>query len=321
MKHLISIIIPTYNRAHLIIETLNSVLAQTYTNWECIIIDDGSSDNTFEVLDSYIMLDKRFKYFNRPVEKLKGPSSCRNFGIEKSVGEYIIFLDSDDLITEKCIEGRIDFAQLNVEFDLWIFKTKTFQEEINDNGRIFNATMKTYSDAAYLKKFLDGSNPFCVTSPLWKRDFLKAIDGFDERLSVFEDPELHIRAFLHDGRSVTCHSVQYDSFYRMSRPSFNLPKNRERIIKKHESAFLLFKKYLKEHNKIMRCNCIKFFKNNILYDGTFYDSVRFYMLYLRFNVFNFKQIILVPIIILYKLLKIENFKGLGVYKLRNIIFN
>jgi len=321
MNSLISIIIPTYNRANLISETLSSVLAQTYANWECIIIDDGSSDTTFEVLDRYVMLDKRFKYFNRPITKLKGPSSCRNFGIEKSVGEYIVFLDSDDLITEKCLEDRINFAQLNIEFDLWIFRTKTFQKEINDNGRIFNSTMKTYSDAAYLTKFLDGSNPFCVTSPLWKRDFLKAIDGFDERLSVFEDPELHIRAFLNNCRSSTCFSVQYDSFYRTIQPNFNLSKNRERIIKTHQSAFLLFKKYLKEHNKIMRPNCINFFKNNILYDGTFYNSLKFYVLYLRFNVFNFKQIILVPIIILYKLIKIENIKGLGVYKLRNSIFN
>lgn len=321
MNYLISIIVPTYNRAHLIGETLNSVLAQTYINWECIIIDDGSSDNTFEVLDRYVMLDKRFNYFSRPKEKLKGPSSCRNFGIEKSLGQYIVFLDSDDLITKNCLEDRINFARLNVDYDLWVFRTKTFQEEVNDTGRIFNSIMKTYSDAAYLYKFLDGSNPFCVTGPLWMASFIKAINGFDERLSVFEDPELHIRAFLNNCRSKTCFSVQYDSFYRINSQKFDWSKNKERVIKTHESAFLLFEKYLKEHNKVMRINCINFFKNNILFDGTFYDSVRFYGLYLRFNIFNFKQIILVPIIILYKLIKIENVKGLGVYKLRNTIFN
>ncbi len=58
---LVSIIIPTYNRAHLIHETLDSVLAQTYTNWECIVVDDGSSDNTEEVLESYINKDFRFQ--------------------------------------------------------------------------------------------------------------------------------------------------------------------------------------------------------------------------------------------------------------------
>lgn len=318
---LISIIIPTYNREDLISETLDSILAQTYSNWECIIVDDGSTDNAFEVLNRYIMLDNRFKYFDRPTEKLKGPSSCRNFGIEKAVGEYIVFLDSDDLLSEKCLEDRIDFVQLNLDFDLWIFRTKTFQKEINDSGRVFNRTMKTYSDTAYLKMFLSGLNPFCVTSPLWKCDFLKSIDGFDERLSVFEDPELHIRAFLNEGRSITSRSDSCDSFYRVSHPDFNFPLSREKIIKTNDSAFLLFKTYLKKHNKIMRSNCINFFKNYIFYDGTFYDSVRFYFLYLKFNIFNFKQIILVPVIILYKLMKIENFKGLGVYKLRNLIFS
>ena len=63
---LVSIIIPTYNRAHLIKETLDSVLTQTYTNWECIIVDDGNSDNTEEVINSYIAKDQRFKYCHRP---------------------------------------------------------------------------------------------------------------------------------------------------------------------------------------------------------------------------------------------------------------
>ena len=61
---LISIIIPTYNRAHIIGETLDSIIAQTYTNWECIVVDDGSSDNTAEVMAKYIVKDSRFRYYN-----------------------------------------------------------------------------------------------------------------------------------------------------------------------------------------------------------------------------------------------------------------
>ena len=67
---LVSIIIPTYNRAHLIGETLDSVLAQTYQNWECIIVDDGSSDNTDDVVNDYVKKDPRFKYYYRPDEHL-----------------------------------------------------------------------------------------------------------------------------------------------------------------------------------------------------------------------------------------------------------
>ena len=104
MNQLVSIIIPTYNRAHLIGETLDSILAQTYTNWECIIIDDGSSDDTLEVIDNYIKKDNRFQYYRRPVERSKGPNVCRNFGYELSKGEYINWFDSDDVMLPTFLE-------------------------------------------------------------------------------------------------------------------------------------------------------------------------------------------------------------------------
>ena len=76
---MVSIIMPIYNRAHLIIETLNSIKKQTYQNWECLIIDDGSTDNTSEVVINYAAQDTRFKFYTRPETSVKGPSSCRNY--------------------------------------------------------------------------------------------------------------------------------------------------------------------------------------------------------------------------------------------------
>ena len=89
--NLISIIIPTYNRAHLIGETLDSVLAQTYPHWECLFIDDGSTDNSIEVIQAYTKQDKRMKLFTRPAHRMKGANACRNIGLENAVGEYIVF--------------------------------------------------------------------------------------------------------------------------------------------------------------------------------------------------------------------------------------
>ncbi|WP_372938266.1 glycosyltransferase family 2 protein, partial [Seonamhaeicola sp.] len=86
---LVSIIIPTYNRAHLIGETLDSVLAQTYTHWECIVVDDGSSDHTSQVVATYCKNDARFQYHQRPLDRPKGANACRNYGFELSKGEYI----------------------------------------------------------------------------------------------------------------------------------------------------------------------------------------------------------------------------------------
>ena len=105
---LVSIIIPTYNRAHLIGETLDSVLAQTYQNWECIVVDDGSTDGTDEVMAAYMAKDTRFQYHHRPKDRLPGGNAARNYGFEVSRGEYIQWFDSDDLMLTEYLSTRID---------------------------------------------------------------------------------------------------------------------------------------------------------------------------------------------------------------------
>src|SRR6187431_937929 len=94
----ISIIIPTYNRANLIGETLDSILAQTYQNWECIIVDDGSDDNTEEVVNSYVKKDSRFQYHQRPHDRPRGGNAARNYGFELSKGEFVNWFDDDDVM-------------------------------------------------------------------------------------------------------------------------------------------------------------------------------------------------------------------------------
>ena len=94
---LVSIIIPTYNRAHFIGETLESVIAQTYENWECIVVDDGSTDYTDELMEYYCKKDTRIQYHHRPDIKPRGANACRNYGFGVSKGEYINWFDSDDL--------------------------------------------------------------------------------------------------------------------------------------------------------------------------------------------------------------------------------
>ncbi|ALJ04599.1 hypothetical protein APS56_05350 [Pseudalgibacter alginicilyticus] len=129
---LISIIIPTYNRANLIRETLYSIKTQTYQNWECIIVDDGSDDNSDETIGNYIKQDIRFKYLKRPKNKPKGGNVCRNIGLDSAKGDYIVFFDSDDLMTPNHLE--IKYAGIkNNNFDFIITRTKYFNA---DNTRI-----------------------------------------------------------------------------------------------------------------------------------------------------------------------------------------
>ena len=93
---LISIVIPTYNRAHVLPRAIDSIIAQTYSNWELIIVDDGSHDDTEELVAEYMSKEPRIKFFKRPSNRLRGGNACRNIGAEHSAGEYITYLDSDD---------------------------------------------------------------------------------------------------------------------------------------------------------------------------------------------------------------------------------
>lgn len=134
---LVSIIIPTYNRAHLIGETLDSILAQTYQNWECIVVDDGSIDNSEEIILNYNSNDSRIHFFRRPQKSIKGAPTCRNIGLEKACGEYIIFFDSDDLMTSDHIQKKIT-PLLSLDYDFSITKTKYYNEVDESIERYYN---------------------------------------------------------------------------------------------------------------------------------------------------------------------------------------
>lgn len=108
LSRLVSIIVPCYNQAQYLDEALQSVLDQTYTNWECIIVNDGSPDHTEEVAEKWIEKDNRFVYFYK---ENGGLSSARNLGLERAKGEYIQFLDSDDCIAKtKLKESLFQFS-------------------------------------------------------------------------------------------------------------------------------------------------------------------------------------------------------------------
>ena len=105
----ISIITPSFNRADIIHETAQSIFNQTYPYWEWVIVDDGSTDNSWEVINEFAAKDPRVKIYKRDREP-KGACSCRNIAIERSTGSYLLFLDSDDLLASFCLEQRINAA-------------------------------------------------------------------------------------------------------------------------------------------------------------------------------------------------------------------
>ena len=117
----VSIIMATFNRAHFIVETLKSIQDQTYKYWECLIIDDGGTDNTVDVISPILIKDKRFKYYKRPQFHKKGLPGCRNYGIELAKGHFIIFFDDDDIVHPQNLEFCVSDLK-NTTFDFFRYK-------------------------------------------------------------------------------------------------------------------------------------------------------------------------------------------------------
>ncbi|MFJ7856142.1 glycosyltransferase family 2 protein, partial [Peribacillus frigoritolerans] len=136
MNDLISIITPTYNSGKFIVETIDSVIKQTYQNWEMIIVDDCSNDNTKELVGKYTEQDNRIKY--HLLEKNSGAAIARNKAMELASGTYIAFLDSDDLWNEDKLERQLSFMKDNN-----YYFTCTAYEQVDEEGKPLNKTINT----------------------------------------------------------------------------------------------------------------------------------------------------------------------------------
>ena len=127
LKYKVSIIIPCFNSDLYLNETLNSTIIQTYKYWECIFVDDGSTDNTIKILKEFSSKDSRIKFFIRPKHLPRGANACRNYGFEKSSGDYIQFFDSDDLMVPDFLEKKV-FALEKNNADYVVSKTLNFKD-------------------------------------------------------------------------------------------------------------------------------------------------------------------------------------------------
>ncbi|GGE10709.1 glycosyltransferase family 2 protein [Psychroflexus salis] len=154
MSNLLSIIIPTYNRVDLISETLDSIVEQTYQNWECIVIDDGSSDNTEELLAEYVKKDNRFIYVKRNENYKPGGNGARNYGLDLAQGNYIVFFDSDDLMTEDHLQVKYDLITSGA-YDFGITRTKYFNYTNKFIDRYYNFTTKDITRDNYVLQKLN----------------------------------------------------------------------------------------------------------------------------------------------------------------------
>jgi glycosyltransferase involved in cell wall biosynthesis len=188
---LVSIIIPTYNRAHLIGETLDSVIAQTYQNWECIIVDDGSSDNTDEVIGEYTKKDTRFKYYHRPEEHLPGGNGARNYGFKMSQGEYVNWFDSDDLMLPDKLRVQSKVLDNDNNVDVVFSDSAIFQNENNKIKIIKEYKIITNNFITdYVLRKLNAQ----TGTALWKKNILLYFK-YNEFLKQSQDHDYYSRVF------------------------------------------------------------------------------------------------------------------------------
>jgi len=200
---LVSIIIPTYNREDVLLETLNSVLNQNYINWECIIVDDGSTDNSLNIIEKKIKEDRRFIFLQRDV-LVKGAPVCRNIGFSKSIGDYILFLDSDDIIAQNFLEYQVETLKKS-RLGASISKIYRFQDSINSTLNWY-----TDNDNISLENFLVSKCTWRTSAVLWRREAIKKIGKFNTNLSAFQDWLIYIKHFANnDSFEVNNHACLY----------------------------------------------------------------------------------------------------------------
>lgn len=233
MNPVISVIVPCYNQAQFLEECLQSVLEQSFTDWECIIVDDGSPDNTEEIGLKWQSKDERFGY----VKKVNGGlSSARNYGIERARGQFILPLDCDDKI------GK-DYIRLGLQ----VFWERKNIGVVYSKAWYFGAITRPWILADYDKRFLLCENlVFC--SAFFRKEDWETIGGYDENMRFgWEDWEFWINLIYTTGKDV--YRVDYTGFYYRQKDSSMLASFASSIEKQTKAYDYIYNKHKKYYEE------------------------------------------------------------------------
>lgn len=202
----VTIIMATYNREYLIMDTLLSIQEQTFKNWECLIIDDGGTDNTFKVITPILENDQRFKYIKRPEDYSKGLPGCRNYGIDLAKSNYIIFFDDDDIVHSDNLKIAVEVIEVK-NADFCHYQKKSFEEQ---KPIIENAQIKIIGsiDKSDIKKVVTQKIGLASCTVLWKKKCFESI-RFEESLFYAEEWECYSRIIMENFKGIMISNVLY----------------------------------------------------------------------------------------------------------------
>ena len=161
-KGLISVIVPIYNVENYLKECIESIISQTYTNIELILVDDGSTDKSGEICDKYAEKDKRIEVIHK---KNAGVSAARNTGLESASGEYIAFVDSDDYIDKTMLEVLANLLEMN-EADVAMCAFERFSVPKTEKG---NMEIKTFDRDELIEFFVKRLGEYYIVNSVWGR--------------------------------------------------------------------------------------------------------------------------------------------------------
>lgn len=241
----IAIIITAYNAEKMILETLDSVKNQTFANWKCIIVDDNSKDDTVAIVKKYIALDHRFSLILNG-KNLKQSKSI-NKALSKTSEDYVIILDSDDVLSENCLLNRIKLIEDSKDYDYYVFPNQyKFSNKLHKENKY---SLDTEKKDVILERFLIHYLPTAwqVTGILFKRVTLLGIGGFNEKMMRIVDVELSTRLLLSDYR-YKLFNVEPDYYYRVTGDENEVNEKRMRFY--HASTVYITEilKFTKENN-------------------------------------------------------------------------
>jgi len=207
VRDLISVVMPAYNSEAFIPEAIESVIGQTYTNWELIIVDDGSTDNTSQIVAGYKEADNRIRYF---FQNNSGPAVARNKGIKESRGKYIAFLDSDDIWYLDKLEKQMNFLFCHPGYVVYGGRNYILEENgrFVESGqiRLFENHDTIQENAEY---FIFHPNMTITSTVLFEKDLLDRVGYFDETPQICEDDNLFIRMAMHSKFHCLNEAVDY----------------------------------------------------------------------------------------------------------------
>ncbi len=184
---LVSIIMPVYNGEEYLAAAIDSILAQTYSNFELVVVDDGSEDGSAEVVRAHALRDGRIRFFQ--LEQNRGEAAARGHGVSKADGEFVTFLDSDDLSLPERLQKQVEFLQAKPEFG-----------GVGTHAKVVDADLKPLYDrrppahhALILFEQFIGGDPFVHASIMLRRELFKIAGNYDTSLRYGADGDLLTR--------------------------------------------------------------------------------------------------------------------------------